>query len=537
MRKLQISLVRRCDFSADIDVLPLDTGGFEIPYDGYVPKLSPLTAEPIEESIALNLIGNADEIVAMDDLLDQKETECAWAPDAAERYQVWLRAGQLQAMIGSLRKEAGSAPDFPTTDGMESGRQLGYRRAPFETLAPLVYSYTGLSSLGGKQISYSGTAYVFEVLGNAGAGVFIHTVDNHPASPFNCILYYIADGTEYTATADSTTGAFTGTGLTNSSINFFTGLVTVNGADAGQQIALSYYYLVSSALPGKLPGRLGKIHIHPTAGSGALSEYWWGLKSTKNGDPTTFTSPWDLQGISSIQMSADTTLATDAPHSRFVCDFGSYTTMVSRFWAYMEDITVAPHTTDLRGTYRILVRMCVSPGFTVRVQLYNGAASSAYVYGNPVTVTNTSYYLFDLGVVTFPAGGSGITTVAEALTLSTVGLSAEYVAGTIADQTGLLVDTRFVAIPVDEGCGHFSAAQGGICTIRVDALGRVSATEAVSGAPSDFILDTRGVTDKNCVIPVGDFVIVVAAQRAASSVTTDLVDADFFVYPRWRMPR
>ncbi len=455
MRNLPISLVRRCDFSADIDQLYLHRpspvqAGYEIPYDGYVPKVSPLTGEPVEESIALNLIGSDDEIVHLDELLDQKEKECAWAPDAAERYQVWLRVGELQAMIGSLRKEAGSAPDFPTTDGMESGRQLGYRRAPFEAQSPLdVILTTGLYAIGSKA-------------------------------------------------------------------------------------------QVSSAVPGALPARLAEVILNPHSGSGALAEYWWGLKSTKNGTPGDFTTPWNLQGIAGGQLGADTTIEEDIgvePHFDFVVDFATVTAMATRFYGRADDISAANYE-DLRGTYRILMRMKVSAGFTVRVQMYSGFGPGTYVYGNPVTVTSTSFYLYDMGQITLPCGGPGSISALSAMRRSRIGLEVEYVAGTIADLTGLTVDTCLVPIPVDEGCGHVKNSNGEQAVVLVDALGRVTSYDYTNGvAEPTGVLDTTGVTARDSVVPKGNAYIVVAAQRAAISYRLDQINVELFAYPRWRMPR
>lgn len=448
MRRQDISLVRRADLSADISQLYLNKiggtpYGFEIPFDGYVPKASPLNCDPVAETITLNLIGTEDEIVALDDLLDQKERECAWSPDLSERYQMWLRIGAYQAVIGGLRKENGTAPAFPTSKGMEEQRVLGFMRGPFENFsiaAPTSYALSNVLCMAGKQ---------------------------------------------------------------------------------------------TGALVGVMPGRLAGVAFQPHAGSGIMDEYWWGFKG-KNGVPSTFTSPWELRAIAAGQRSADTAVVT-ASRYWFVTDFGTTQPMTPRFWGFADDIS-AGYYTSLRGTYKILASMYVDAGFTVRVQMFSGMEDGAKTYNDPILITGATAMLYDLGNFTFPAGG---VSAVDALAASCVGLSAEYVAGTIADGVGLHVDTCLVPIPVDEGCGHVKSATSveGVLSVFVDALGRVTSYDIESGYRVKNIPDTTGVCQRNSVVPVGDNVVVVAGQRLSSFVATDTIDATFSVFPRWRAPR
>jgi len=94
-----------------------------------------------------------------------------------------------------------------------------------------------------------------------------------------------------------------------------------------------------------------------------------------------------------------------------------------------------------------------------------------------------------------------------------------------------------VAIPIDEGCGHFkdgSDVSTHIHFITADALGRINGESLHNGAPAK-VLDTGGCNAQDSVIPSGTAVrMYVAAQRAALNHINDMVDVQIKYFSRWK---
>jgi len=290
-----------------------------------------------------------------------------------------------------------------------------------------------------------------------------------------------------------------------------------------------------AAVPGDLSARLRLLSFVPHAGSGAISEIWWGFRTARHCTLANWFGLWQLElGTAGT----DTALATDATASpggggntKLQCNFDTVEAMASR-------VTLTPYQlsnsnyADLRGTYQIVARLRVDSGYICQVKIGYGLPSGSFTYRDPITVDSTSNLDYDLGQITLPAGGPS-SPYYSTMKSSTIDLQAQLYSGTQDNGKYLHMDC-LQAVPVDEGYGHLSGGAGVQGLVLIDALGRI---EAYDGTDLTNTLETRGTNPKNCVVPPGLGKIIVVAQQAAISVLADAVDLDYNFHPRYRGPR
>ncbi len=299
-----------------------------------------------------------------------------------------------------------------------------------------------------------------------------------------------------------------------------------------------------AAVPGDIAARIASFYFAPHAGSGAITDCWWGFKTGRNVTLANWKGLWELELGTAGTDTAAAADATASPggggNTKMRCNFATTETMATRASLSAFQIDNA-NFADLRGMYQIVARLKVDSPYVCRVRLgYNianaGAPSgaSATVYNDQVTVSGTNWYYYDLGRVTLPIGGPA-TASYNAMRNSTLHLQAELYSGTQNAGKYLHADC-LVAIPVDEGWGHLSGGSGIMGQVLVDALGRVESFD-YTGALITGALDTSGLNPRDCVLPVGAGKIIVAAQRAASSVLADAIDGEIKFFPRWALIR
>ena len=88
----QLQLVRRDDFTADIDSLDL-LSLFKMDGDGWEQSAASAGDESVEEVMTFHVPGTShNNLASVVQSLDEKIEQVEWYRDAVERYGVWLRA-------------------------------------------------------------------------------------------------------------------------------------------------------------------------------------------------------------------------------------------------------------------------------------------------------------------------------------------------------------------------------------------------------------------------------------------------------------
>ncbi len=156
-----LALVRRDDFSSDIDTLSLlgYTAGFQLAEDGWDP-MTPLEGQDaLDEAMTLRVSGSShDNLAAVLQPLSQKRLEAGWYESGAERYGVWLRAkltnetNTRQALVKKLNHAARRMHSRAVSAGNKIPEYtLHVRRTPYwEATSSVDYALTSLNSVGGS---------------------------------------------------------------------------------------------------------------------------------------------------------------------------------------------------------------------------------------------------------------------------------------------------------------------------------------------------------------------------------------------------
>jgi len=289
------------------------------------------------------------------------------------------------------------------------------------------------------------------------------------------------------------------------------------------------------------PARIALITFLGSS-NGILTEYWWGFRTARNGTLANFRSPWELESGHATNDTTNTTDTTASPGSgntKLNCTFTSHPEMALRAYFTLADID-ATYFEDLRGTFDLILRAKCGTGVTSRVQLSYGLYGTApttlagpYNTCDPVTITGTSWKLYNIGRVTLPAGGKGYSTK-TGMRESLLRIAAELVAGS-AGADALDMDC-IIPIPVDEGYGHIIGGLGWKMNVSVSPIGHVTANEENS-AGYIYAITTADINPVTCVVPVGANRLYCAAQRLASSVLEDTLNVAADIIPRWRTLR
>jgi len=287
-------------------------------------------------------------------------------------------------------------------------------------------------------------------------------------------------------------------------------------------------------ISGDVPARIAQTILYGVSGA-ALVEYWWGFRSARFGTVANFVSPWECElGTVGTDTSA-TTDATASPggggNTKLLCTFATNSAMASRFTLTPYQIS-STNFEQQRGTFNLIARLKVNTGFSTRVRIASGLGSTL-AYCDDVAVTSTAWKFYDLGRITLPAGGK---TAISAMQNSIIRFEAQRIAGTLAGGTGLHMDC-LVPIPANEGYAHISGGTGVLNTLWVDALGRIGCFDYTGGNITG-LAGTEGTNAQDYTLPIGSGgIVVVAAQQAAGSTLTDLLDFEIDYFHRYRTLR
>lgn len=105
----QLSLIRREDFSSDIETLDLLSGGFDV--RSWLQAIASEGDTSVSEVVTLKITGSSqDNLASLIQSLDEKIKQVGWYAQAVEQYGVWLRAklgnetNPRQALILSVKR-------------------------------------------------------------------------------------------------------------------------------------------------------------------------------------------------------------------------------------------------------------------------------------------------------------------------------------------------------------------------------------------------------------------------------------------------
>lgn len=291
----------------------------------------------------------------------------------------------------------------------------------------------------------------------------------------------------------------------------------------------------SNNVVGDVPARIGYTGV---AGSAALTEFWWGFRTSRFGILANFVSPWECE-LGTVTDPTDTSVTTDATASpggagntKLLCTFATNSAMASRFTLTPYQISNA-NFEDQRGTFNLIARLKVDTGFSTRVRIASGLGT-ALSYNDSVAVTATAWTFYDLGRITLPCGGQ-VSSNYSAMKYSTLQFEAQRIAGTLEAGHGLHIDC-LVPIPTLEGHAHIANGTGVKNELLVNSLGQISCNDYTS-TDITGLADTTGTNPSDYFMPLGYPIVVMAAQRAAGSTLADTVNMGMKCFYRYRTLR
>lgn len=292
-------------------------------------------------------------------------------------------------------------------------------------------------------------------------------------------------------------------------------------------------------LAGDRPARVARAQLSGTDG---LTEFWAGCQTDRLGEtPSYFNPVWHLH-LGSARFDSTTSAAADSDASDGTTCQASvfmYQAMFPRVSVVAADL--ASHAAQ-RGRYLVLLRAKVTGTTVARVKLENGFLNPSGTASDPLAVytsyprqliSNTSYQLYTMGTIDFPANGMNY---GAAMPMSYAGLqiSAEYVSG----NSGYVDLDCLILIPVLNGMVHvvgdIALATDHVYEVYRSPFGDMTAKHQVYNLPNITPIEqlrTDGSIDWSLRPTFG--VLAFAAQRATSSVKADTLSASLDVYERW----
>jgi hypothetical protein len=144
-----------------------------------------------------------------------------------------------------------------------------------------------------------------------------------------------------------------------------------------------------------------------------------------------------------------------------------------------------------------------------------------------VTITETDWTYFTLGIVTIPPGGRMLGG-ADGANYATLGLAAERISG-----SGYLEMDCLVLIPMSEGFVSVAHEEAGLWNGDTSVI-QYADGKSVGGMTYSTL--HWGAARHQIVggLPIGNGIVVIAADRGNQSVKTDTVDVDISAMQRWR---
>ncbi len=295
---------------------------------------------------------------------------------------------------------------------------------------------------------------------------------------------------------------------------------------------------------GDVPARLYYLGLDNLAAARTYRQYWIGFRSVnKVAAPANVVTLWECEdgGVNG----ADSTFTTDATASP---GGGGNTKLQTTFlgtatWAWRCAITLADVTAnydDHTGDFVVLARAKVSANTAqVKLQQIGGSGSGTYRFGPVIDVADTSWNIYNLGVVSFPVRDLHSVPIAMYADsydqLAALRIWARQKPG--SDRPVLDVDC-LILIPCDEYFIHAQSTE----TVATDDASRIAASpeDTATGVTIDtsgpYFRQTFPVEPIGAGIPTGDgrlFVCVANDNDGTAPAFGDTLDVELSYYPRW----
>lgn len=290
---------------------------------------------------------------------------------------------------------------------------------------------------------------------------------------------------------------------------------------------------------GNRAGRIHTLSLTPHSGSGALGQYWFGIRETRESSKTTYFQPvWELEDGQSL--SADTALGSESgaspsgssSNNKFVCTFATTASMAERVTITVgEALGVGVTDYDhMVGRYLVLVRAKVDASTTAYVKLEDGY-KFAFHQHKPVKITGTSYLLYPIGEITMPALAYRAENAGASMVMNAaLRIMAQRTAGSGSlhlDAIGLVPADHMVYSSIEY------LTSGQYLYIYTHADDTMTYLKRIVGGYPESSGD-KSSTEWG--LPVNGGIGVLFAQIAGTShLLSDSVDASMSVYPRWRL--
>lgn len=310
------------------------------------------------------------------------------------------------------------------------------------------------------------------------------------------------------------------------------------------------------ATPGRVPARIAHMMIRDDGGGiyggadAAITKIWMGFRPEYEG-LTNFVPVWECEstaiagGHSTIIDVADT--ANTAYSATYHNGYGVTTTftdtvMEPRISIALHDVAgnVVADYPDFVGRYLILARCWVSDDSAVIQMRYGYDETTARIACDPIVVDHAAPLYVELGTVQIPTPGLWPfrfpVSASDQIGAFTIWLYSQNVAA-----TSMTIDA-LVLIPAD----YFVKLEDAV--VLYNAAPAVEDVTVLSTLPDDRVFAVAGQYDGNIrasvaaspnqwYAPIGNSLLVVAAEQAALQDINDDLDLAIDWYPRWQSYR
>lgn len=280
---------------------------------------------------------------------------------------------------------------------------------------------------------------------------------------------------------------------------------------------------------GDVPARISQFVI-TADGAYNLQYFWLGWRSSRNGVLANFEPLWELEDASVL--SVDTAVVVDGTASggsKLTCDFSFSTALSTRVGINTSDISGTP--ADQRGSFICLMRAKMSDASIARARadsgfVFGGVRNAVYYINPRVTVSGTSWDIYNLGVVRIPAINRTEATI-SVVEEAAIAIDAELVSG-----SGDLEMDCLVLVPYNDAYLEADSGDGANLYVMNNPDFTMTAFVLPGIRPS-------GVSGNGWGIPANNEVplFVVGGARASSHVLTDAITIQAKIAQRWRTLR
>lgn len=294
--------------------------------------------------------------------------------------------------------------------------------------------------------------------------------------------------------------------------------------------AVVYDYTTGHNIRGDVEARVNGLTWRSGLGH-TLSKFWMGIRSAvRHGASgvTNFVEVWEIEDASVQNVASVQSDITASPggiageYVRLAPTAGDTLNYVTRIGMYVSDAGYAD-AQDAYGRFLWLLRALVTSGeHRVRIGIGSNYGYGDIKYGDPVTITSSSWNYYEMGNFTLP------TRDPHALDLDVLGAGADaqaciYIENQRISGTGNLYLDCLCPVPTDEGFLKVWDAETSASVDVVFGQGPKDRAQALSywaGGPLTVILP---YTSEHFRLPPGDGRIIAVYQRETQSDINDRI--------------